>query len=214
MERIRTGEILPTAAAVELDQLEKQTLNEPLAKELAFEANRAALAAITATLSLRGDGLVTDLVDPAIRAAAATVSDVSPTIAGLRNSDAAMKGGPAMAKAWALCLQAIDQIKAAWDLADRLRFHGITHTLPNPKPHRECWEWRDVDAIPRRPVTDVHAFVDAIAAGAQPGALTAEEVVDTYFAEPPVQPAGRVHPPKDPSAASVTEALDDLPPAA
>lgn len=187
--RISRGEILPTDAAVEFDRLEKQTLNEPLAKELANDGRRAAIADITWELVTRGDTLLTDLLDPAIVRAAHFIRESAPTVAGVGSDAEAVRAGPKVAHAWSEILGAIEVIESAWSLALALRLGGVVHTLPSPTPSRELWEWRHVDVLTRYPVRGVPAWIEAVQAGAEPGALTAAEVIDTYFTEPPHEPA-------------------------
>lgn len=176
---------LPAAEAAE--QLAAVTSDTAAhTRTLARDARHAILGRAVATLYEAGDDLAVEL-DSVVTAAAEAVSRAVADLDGTAtDTDAVRIGGKPM-KAWSTITDARRRIDLAWLLAADLRRAGITWTFPgHPPVPPEAWQWRDLAALHRAGPYNRHAHPNlwlaaTIAAGAQPGCLTATEVVATHL---------------------------------
>lgn len=178
VESVVNGDLTPEQAALQLDA--SRRIAAPLAAEIAnLAADRIALT-LARGLWAEGDALIGEL-DDVVQQAVDIIAASSHHIANISNDTAALHAPPAVATAWINSVAALERITVAQSVATALRMGKFVPALCDADA--VDWDFHrpdliDPNAIGQHPV---HLLAAHIAAGARPGCVTADQIVELGY---------------------------------
>jgi hypothetical protein len=174
VQSVVTGERSCVEAALALDA--SQRIVAPLVIELAAKAKLKLLSDLSRSLWNEGDALIAE-VDVVVQECAAAIASASPIFGSITTDTEAIRASTKASNAWSVAVAAAERVTLCRSLTYALRIGGFVPDLRDADAADWWYRHPELVVIDHDPSTHpMLRLARSIANGAQPGAITADEV--------------------------------------